>query len=257
MRVFFKTGFIEMPQCPSVDEARPVVVKLNKKGVIELLNYDYEVINIYKRLGISLDGISLSKCDKLKSSWSCYLKDIINQHRDYRFYVDGFDSVEELEFINLLEKNAHRVANSFKKTAVSALEISGYRKPSTTWVDEAGAFIRFRIRDVSQIYKDYGSVIGKTSTVWHPTKVYSGTLLQITIVTTVEGYITMLNKIPSGLIYDPKKDMFCIVASICDVINKNKIIVNAGKQSRGLSITTRNALVEKSKTGDWLVKKWF
>lgn len=246
MRTFFKRTFVEI-DCLPLDDSKPVVAELTSKGELILHNYDEESEIIAAEMGFGVGCLTLGE------EWENFIK---------RLFGPGEANEDIIPKSFMIQ--AERVSKKIRETAQGAFELSGYREPSSKWVDRAGVAFRLFI---DSIYPENVSVIGTPVKVFHSSyrkRNYPGTLLRLNLTTSLVGYIQLLNKIPDGVIYDPKSDTFCIAAGIDRVISKDKLVVFAGKQGRGVSVDNRTAIAEKvirhSSDGlpitVWVVSRW-
>ncbi len=238
MRVRFRRVMLETDRAGE-DPTRPVVVELTTKGDLVFHNYDLDTDLAAEELGFEpSDTLSLYR----------------NWERAVLLYgAPAQQRPIPQEFADQLD----RVLPRLRQAATEACESSTYREPSSRWVDTAGLGLRFKlIGDANLVHV---SVSGEPKKVWHSKfgkRNYPGVALTVLLQTTLRAYITLLNKIPDGVIYDPKKGYWAMAAGIVKVIDRNTAIVKAGKQGRGVSIVDAKALVRKDTEGDWIVQRW-
>jgi hypothetical protein len=119
-------------------------------------------------------------------------------------------------------------------------------------------YFKFKLLGVSPTGTE--SVTGEPEKVWHSTfgkRNYPGTKVEIVLATTVRAYIELLNKIPDGVVYDERKEYWAMAAAIVKSLGKDRLIVKAGRQGRGVAVEDAEALVEQTPPhGHWVVTKW-
>ena len=251
MRVLFHPTTVPMDCEPLDPDEGPVLLKLTSKGDLVFHNWDSDSDEVLEALGLHEET---SLCYRIHKNSSPILWFAINESS---LFKSGIGSLVPQEIMKQLLKTGKRL----KKAATRAFDKTNYRSSSTKWVDSAGTTfkIEFMILGASQKNAEFTSVEGLPETVWHSKygkRQYPGKTLEVKIKTSPKLYIELLNKIPDGVIYDPKKDIWCLAAAIIEIIERNSMIVIAGQQGRGLSINRRAALVNKDEDGDWFVKRW-
>lgn len=243
MRVRFKPTIAPVDCVPLDSDEGPVLLKLTTKGQMELYNWAEEADLVFMGFGDE------PPCFKIIKIWDNLIIDSIERPSALPKYAKWIPLA--------IRKELKRTGPRIKKAMKDAFNRTTYRQPSSRYVDTAGLFFRFEIMGVDPTGEEY--IGAHQATAWHSKtgKIkYPGQSLTIILHTSVGAYITLLNKIPDGVIYDPKTETWCLVAAIVKVINKNTAIVASAKQGRGLAVIPQNARVEKDSDGDWVVKKW-
>jgi len=244
MRVRYKRIVVPM-HCPEEGMADTALLELTTKGEMVLHGYDRDVDIAAEAL-----GLPVSPCFIIEQQWDVIIVDSIARPQSMR--SSYFEVLPQKVMQELL-----RVGPRIKEAAEEAYYESTYREPSSRWVDRAGMSFKSELFGPRSAVQT--SVSGTPEKVWHSKygkRQYSGVAVRVTLVTTVPAYITLLNKIPHGVVFDPKSKTWCMAASIVKVIDRNSVVVVAGKQGRGVAVDSRRALVQKGSDGSWVVKKW-
>jgi hypothetical protein len=242
MRVRFRRIVVSM-DCFYQDP--PVLLEVTTKGELVLHNYDRDT-----EIAAEALGLDPSRCYEIENQWGAIVVYSIAR----RLYM-------KKTYASLLPKEVMRellrVGPLIKEAAESAFRKTTYRKPSSRWIDRAG--MSFSPEFFGPRAAVPPSVLTRSNKVWHSKYKkcrYPGIATRLDFSTTVPIYITLLNKIPEGVVYDPRQDVWCMAAGIVEVVNRDNVIVVAGKQGRGVAVDSRNALVQKGSDGSWVVKKW-
>ena len=244
MRVFYKHTVVPI-DCVSQDRETPVLFEVTTKGEFVLHNYDHEI-----DLVLEAFEANTSRCYAITRQWDEIIVDSIAKPSVMRRYYAKILPQKVMQ--DLL-----RVGSLLKEAAYSAFKETTYRQPSSKWVDRAGMSFKSEFFGPSAVIKPSVSATPKKA--FHSKykhRQYPGVAVCVRLTTTVPAYITMLNKIPEGVVFDHKQDCWCMTAGIVDVVDRNSTIVVAGKQGRGVAVDSRNALVQRGADGTWTVKKW-
>jgi len=245
MRVRFNPTVAEMDCAPLDPADGPVLIELSTKGEIVLHNYDREA----EAAAMAL-GFDPSKCFEVENTWHLIVYDAIAHPGRCEISCNRL-------LPTAIKKQLLRVGPLIKKAAEQAFEETTYREPSSRWVDTAGMSFELTITGLRRTTDEY--VYGAPKKVWHSKfgkRNYPGVAVDLVLRTSVVSYLTLLNKIPGGVVYDPKQDVWCLAAAVVKVIDRNTAVVSAGKQGRGVAVESLKALVQKAADGNWVVQRW-
>jgi hypothetical protein len=151
-----------------------------------------------------------------------------------------------------LRQAVFRVNKRYIDKLRTAIDLADYRKPSTRWVDRAGVEVTISLASWRP------SIDGESQKVWDTKRSYSGTFLDIKVRLVLSRYRYMLKTFKNGLIRDAKGKDWVVLSMRKEKKGSPNLFVRAGRQGRGLSIFTAQALAvpDKDAPNGYILKKW-